>query len=152
MDRVRRFRNLAVLVPIVAFSGTPNAWAASARTLCGAPAASAVAQYCEAIPTPTGGKRPHPGTPAVAKTLPPAAVHQLSQGPQAERPLLTLPAASHRHHRRHTASAAGLSGAATSIWSISVLMIVLLALLALGLGGLAIERRRRRSGPRHSAP
>jgi hypothetical protein len=153
MDKVGRIRTLLVLLPVLLLASAQPALAARHTVGCGAPAGSAINQYCEALPTATGGKQPKIGTPSVAKTLPPRVVHELAQaGPAAQR-LLTLPAAAHHRRKPSSVNVAGLSGPDTSAWSLSVLMIVLLALAALGLGGVAYERRRgRRAAGRAPRP
>src|SRR5947209_6280285 len=155
MDKVWRFRglallrSLALLIPVLVLGVTEPALAIGTAQLgpaggCGAPAGSAINQYCEAFPSATGAKKPHAGTPSVANDLPARVVNELAQGTPAQQRLLTIPAA-RRHHKRHrTVSTAGLNGPETSVWSLSLLMILRLALLALGLGGAAVERRRRR--------
>jgi hypothetical protein len=144
MATVRRFRNIAVLLPALLVFANSEAIGAGGRGSCGAPAGSAIAQYCESFPSATGGSQPHVGTPSVAKQLPKHDLQVLNNGSAAEQHLLTIPAAK-RHHVRRVRAAAGLSGPDASIWSLSLLMILILAAIALGLGGIAIERRRRRS-------
>jgi hypothetical protein len=145
MAKVGRFRNSALFIPVLLVVGTAPALAAHGRAGCGAPAGSAINQYCEALPSATGRSQPHVGSPSVANTLPPRTVHQLSDGTPAAQQLLTLPAA-HKRHRHHAKpTAAGLTGPDASVWSLSLLMILILVALALGLGGIAFERRRRRS-------
>ncbi|HWE34470.1 MAG TPA: hypothetical protein VG410_13345 [Solirubrobacteraceae bacterium] len=116
-------------------------------TGCGAPAGSAINEYCDAIPSPTGGTVPHVGSPAVAMTLAPAAVHQINAAPLAERKLLRLPAPTrvrHRTRHRHAVSAASIGSATTSVWSLALTLILVLVAIALVLAGIAAERWRRR--------
>jgi hypothetical protein len=109
--------------------------------------ASAIAQYCEVIPTPGGGQHPGPGTPTVIGTLPPAAVGRLGHSPRL-RPLLRIPAASgltpagaNGHGPADGSSSLSGQGAdSTSIWAPIVLTLALIALL---LGAVEIFRRRR---------
>jgi hypothetical protein len=114
--------------------------------------ASAIAQYCEEIPTPGGGQHPGPGTPTLITTLPPAVVSRLGRS-AALRPLLRVPAANAALPGAGglglAGGAPGLTGGAdsSSIWAPIVLT---LALVALVLGAIEIARRRRlvsRTGP-----
>jgi hypothetical protein len=151
MATVRRSRNfILLLLPVVALLAAPPALAARHRPLgaCGAPAGSAINEYCDAIPSATGGTVPHVGSPSVATTLPKPIARAISAGPSAGRKLLTLPAAGkpHKPHKRKV-RIASLSGPATSIWSLSLILILILAAIALGLVAIAVERRRRRTPP-----
>lgn len=108
--------------------------------------ASAIAQYCEEIPTPGGGEHPGPGTPTVATTLPKTAVSRLDQSPRL-RPLLRVPASSPAPAGLNghgpgggTPRLAGQSVDASSIWAPIILTLALIALL---LGAAEIVRRRR---------
>jgi hypothetical protein len=144
---VRQLRLIVLLALALALGlGVVNANAAnSAATGCAGPPDSVFNQYCEPVPTATGGKSPGPGTPAVANTLPPVIVHSIAGAapvtPAAfthattRKRLLTLPAPSPR---------LGVSGAAiTNAWSLAWWLILLLAALAAGLAAAAIARRRR---------
>lgn len=108
--------------------------------------ASAIAQYCEEIPTPGGGRHPGPGTPTVSSTLPPAVVSRLDRSPRL-RPLLRVPAASAAFPGANglglAGGAPGLSGQGADSSSIWAPMILTLALIALVLGAVEIVRRRR---------
>ena len=109
--------------------------------------ASAIAQYCEEIPTPAGGQHPGPGTPTLSSTLPGATVSRLGHS-AVLRPLLRVPAAA--GIARPGANGLGLGGGgsslsgqgadSTSIWAPIVMTLALIALL---LGAVEIVRRRR---------
>jgi hypothetical protein len=146
MTAANRYRSFIVLVASVALLLAPSPALAAhhrrALTGCGAPAGSAINEYCDAIPTSTGGDVPKVGSPSVAKTLPHALVRQIAAGPLPQRKLLTLPAAP--RHRRHAVRAASLGGSVTSFWSLSLTLILILVAIALVLGGVAAERWRRR--------
>lgn len=108
--------------------------------------ASAIAQYCEEIPTPGGGRHPGPGTPTVVTTLPPAVVNRLGRSPRL-RPLLSLPAASPapagvsgHGTAGGTPGLAGQGADSSSIWTPIILTLAVIALL---MGAVEITRRRR---------
>jgi hypothetical protein len=149
MATVRRSRNLIVLVlPLAVLAGTASPAAARHHSLggCGAPAGSAINEYCDVIPSQSGGSAPKVGNPSVATTLPPRIVRAIEAGPSAQRKLLTLPAA-HKRTKRHKLRTAALVGPATSVWSLSLTLILILAALALALVAIAFERRRRQRTP-----
>ena len=109
--------------------------------------ASAIAQYCEEIPTPGGGQHPGPGTPTLITSLPPAAVGQLGQSPRL-RPLLRVPAPIGRTPAGVSGQAlagggSSLSGQGADSSSIWAPIILTLALIAVLLGAVEIVRRRR---------
>lgn len=107
--------------------------------------ASAIAQYCEEIPTPAGGQHPGPGTPTVSTTLPPAVVSRLGQAPRL-RPLLRVPAAGRfpgANGLGLATGSAGLSGRGADSTGVWAPLILTLALIALVLGAMEIGRRRR---------
>jgi hypothetical protein len=149
MATVRRSRNLIVLAVSSAVLASAAPALAAARPAhhrralggCGAaPAGSAIHEYCEAIPTATGGSVPRVGSPSVAKTLPTPIVRALNAGPVAERKLLTLPA--HKRHKRAKVRTASLNDPSSG-WSLSLLIILILVAIALALAGGAAERWRR---------
>jgi hypothetical protein len=104
--------------------------------------ASAIAQYCEEIPTPGGGQHPGPGTPTLITTLPPAAASRLGQS-AALRPLLRVPAPVGLGGQGVAGGATSLSGQGADSSSIWAPIILTLALTALLLGAAEIVRRRR---------
>lgn len=132
----------------LSFAAPSPALAARHRptTGCGAPAGSAINEYCDAIPTPTGGAVPRVGSPSVAKTLPPAAVNRINAAPAA-RNLLTLPAPARVRHRakhKRAVATASIGTATTSAWSLALTLILVLVAIALLLAAIAAERWRRR--------
>jgi hypothetical protein len=149
MATVRRPRNLVVLAVSCAVLASAVPASAVARTAhrhrtlggCGALAGSAIHEYCEAIPSETGGSVPKVGSPSVATTLPTPIVRALNAGPVAERKLLTLPAA-HKRHKRAKVRTASLNDPSSG-WSLSLLIILILVAIALALAGGAAERWRR---------
>jgi hypothetical protein len=124
----------------------PPALAKTHRALggCGAAAGSAIHQYCEAIPSSTGGSAPRLGSPSVAKTLTRAIIRELNAGAAAQRKLLTLPGAPHKRHRKHAIRLASVTAPTTGVWSLPLVLILVLAAIALALAAGAAERWRRR--------
>lgn len=131
---------LALAVSLVV--STAIAAPASAAGGCGGPADSALNQYCESIPSSQGPQRPHPGTPAVAATLPRQVVKQLggsasggrqsnAGSPQsvARRSLLTLPAGS-VHLRIPVRQATISKDSSLPVWLWLALIAIALALVA----------------------
>jgi hypothetical protein len=138
---VTRRATIILLVSAAALAAGSAGASANQLTGCNNPADSALNQYCETIPTSTGGHRPVVGTPAVATTLPRTVVHQLlaARGARrAHRRLLTLPAA----HRRLPLKT---SNAATSSLSLWIILILALVALAVAAGVIADRRLRHRS-------
>src|SRR5438270_9789307 len=96
---MKRARGIGFVTAITLAIGAPGAVAASPHhhhrtsALGGScqGAASAIAQYCEVIPTARGGEHPGPGTPTLLSTLPSRAVRRIA--PLPTRPLLRIPAA-----------------------------------------------------------
>lgn len=161
-------KSIVLLVPLIVVLW---ASAASAATGCaGAPAASAINQYCETFPGSTGAQSSKLGGPSLGSTLPPRIVRQLigsgptvigaagtSGGPTTASSgkasghtggqratsggLATLPAAS--IHRTKTP----LRAASTSAWSLYGALFVGLAIatLALAVATVLVARRRRSS-------
>ena len=159
-------KSIVLVVPLILVLWASSA---SAATGCaGAPAASAINQYCEMFPSSAGPHSPKSGTPSLGTTLPPRLVHQLSGSgaagsaaggaatssrttasakgghgatSAARRGLLTLPAASIHRTR------APLRAASTSAWSLYSSLFVGLAVLtlALAVATVAIARRRQSS-------
>ncbi len=142
------------MVVLLMFGATTTAGAASdqAGASCANPSVSALNQYCENIPTATGGRTPHAGTPALGGTLPPQVTRApggtststgsagggargSSAGARARRRLLTLPAPS-----THAPLKGSVATASPS--SLSLTLILVLLLIALALGGLALWRLR----------
>ena len=119
----------------------PAATASGAASCAGPPTTSALGQYCETIPSATGGRAPLPGSPALAPSLSRGIVHRiLRSGPQSTvRKLLRLPAGSAR-------TAPGGTGTADAV-ALSLPLIVALAAVALALAATAAARRRRRPRP-----
>ena len=117
---------------------------------CAGPVDSVFNQYCEPVPTATGGKTPGPGTPAVANTLPAAVVQTISGGSPVtgafafgptRKKLATLPVAA--------PAALPVTGAALADpWTLAWWLILILAAIALALiaTAVAVRRRRRRQG------
>jgi hypothetical protein len=135
--------------------GIVSAHAAPPSSLgCAGPPDSVFNQYCEPVPTATGGKTPGPGTPAVATTLPPAVVQTISGGQPvtgafafgpARKKLVTLPVSA--------PSVLPVTGTAlANPWSLAWWMILILVAIALALIATAIVRRRRRRPAGPAAP
>ncbi len=115
---------LSVALPLTLGPGIATAGAATAAGGCTGNPASAINQYCETIPAPTGAKSPVAGTPALRTALPPRVLRQINSptgsiSPAARRQLLTLPApagarqarrAGARQARRHGKRAARVVG------------------------------------------
>jgi hypothetical protein len=158
--------------------------AAGASLLCAAPAAaspqpggpcsnatvSAQNQYCENIPSATGGREASPGTPALVSRLPPAEVTALrggvsvgATGASGGAGGTVTHAASTRESRPGGSAVsaqarqqllslpaptsriplAGTSAPRPSSWSLFSGLIIALAVATLAAGGLAFARRRR---------
>jgi hypothetical protein len=160
VSRLRKIFPLVVTLAAALFA--PSAGAAI--TTCANSGASALDQYCEVVPSSTGGQAPQAGLPTLATTLSPQSIQRIIAASGAQRVatgaqngtagrrrqrstarhrsvLLTLPAA---ESRRPTST---IVASDTSLWSISGWMLGVLALLAIGLGGAAWSRRRRRPPP-----
>jgi hypothetical protein len=111
---------------------------------------SAINQYCENIPSATGGSLPPPGTPGPAAAtlgtaLPQSAVRRYQHLPAAAqkraRKLLALPA---------PAASVPLSASIStrkSAWSLPTGLLVAMVAMAIAGAGAAIARHRRRTGP-----
>jgi hypothetical protein len=128
---------LAVSVGLVLTFAASPASAKPTAGGCTSTPVSAIDQYCEILPSATGGNAPGPGSPAVA--LPPKVAGEIAaSGTRSpRRRLLTVPAAS-----RHVAIVGPAS--ASSPWLL-LLLIVLAILLALA--AIATARWRRRPRP-----
>jgi hypothetical protein len=122
---------------------------------CAGPPDSVFNQYCEPVPTATGGRTPGPGTPAVANTLPPAVVATISGGrpvtgafaigPVTRKKLVTLPIAA--------PVLLPVTGSATADpWSLAWWMILALVAIALALVATSVARQRRRRARAAPAP
>jgi hypothetical protein len=114
---------------------------------CNATAGSAIHQYCEAIPSSTGGSVPKVGSPSVATTLPPRVIRAINAIPAAQQALLTLPGVGHkRHHHPRPVRLASVTVPTTGIWSLPLLLILILVAVALALAtGAFVQWRRRRT-------
>jgi hypothetical protein len=110
--------------------------------------ASAIAQYCEVIPTPGGGEHPAPGAPTLLSSLPAGRLGHLTTNPRL-RPLLRIPAPAGppqtgvRGVARPNAGTSPGGADSSSLWTPLVLVLGLIALL---LGGIEVARRRWLSG------
>ena len=144
-------------IPIAAAAlalGPPPAGAAIA-TRCSAASGSAISQYCEVVPSSTGGQAPVASDRALQSTLPARIVRSLqatrragsgagrssskSGGPppdQRRAELLSLPAPAR-------AASTGSSAPTRSEWSAFSALIAVLAISGAGLGALAVVARRR---------
>ncbi len=122
---------------------------------CGAPANSALNQYCESIPTARGGQRPNTPAPSVGSALPPGVAQRIGQSganagvrssggralrSPAARQLLNLPAPV--GHVTLGAQRASVSGSSLPLW-----LILVLAVAALLLAAAAAYRWRRGHSP-----
>jgi hypothetical protein len=145
---------LALLTAAGPAAAAPHVTAQAGGT-CSHQQVSAVNQYCENVPSATGGNQAAPGTEPLSSRLPPSALgrllgasgrasraaagrngHARSRKAAAASPLLGLPAPS----TRLPFSATRHSGA--NVWSLFPGLLILLAALALGLGAVAFVRRR----------
>lgn len=148
----RPLTTILVVVALALVALGLGASAASAAFLpgCANPADSALNQYCETIPTPTGGQRPQAGGSALVTTLAPQIAGKIIAPAGARTParrrLLTLPAAG----QHQSISDAGPSSAAitTSPSALAPGLILALILLAVALTGIAGTRwvQQRRHG------
>jgi hypothetical protein len=149
MLRITRFVPLLILL---AFTAAPAQAAQGVKACIGPSSASALNQYCENIPTATGGSTPGaPGTSGLGTMLP-AQVSRRIQATSAgdpRRKLLAIPTSGQPHLRagngRNSAAkvSTNLSGVKTDPVSIGLGLILVLVLSALALVTLAFERRRR---------
>ncbi len=130
-------------------AGTPGS------TCAGLNPASALYQYCEPVPTSTGGSTPGPGSPSARGTLPPAVVAQIthaggSTGATA-RKLLSLPAANPiRPRRKHEPGAPAPTGSVSTDSLLPTLLLILLA-IALAMAAAAYARHRLNRRGSHSS-
>jgi hypothetical protein len=126
---------------LAALIAAPAAHAAGGGGCAGPSTVSALNQYCENIPGPTGGHSPRPGAPALAGALPPSVLHRILKAPAAStrRRLLTLPA----DDRTLTINGAGSAQADP----LGLALPLMLAMLALGL----VLTVRAMVTPRHAA-
>ncbi len=109
---------------------------------CNGQTVSAVDQYCEQLPGPTGGRGTRPGSPELGSTLPAAIIARL-QSSAMLRPLLTLPAAG--SVRPPVVAPLVPDGAGTDTAAPArSLLLVLAAIAALMAAAAAIRRHRRR--------
>jgi hypothetical protein len=149
MVKIRRLCTvLAVGLPMGLWLCNPPAFAATIPG-CVNPADSALNQYCETIPSATGGQTPSVGAPAVASTLTPKLVRRIEAARGLQRALLRLPApASARHHAsRPSRPLLPVRAAVTSVWSLSLGLILVLVALAMALTATAAARWRQRDRP-----
>jgi hypothetical protein len=147
MAILRRIGILWVVLSALLGWGTATAAAAGSNpgSACGNGSVSALSQYCEQIPSSTGGQRPAVGTPAVGSSLPaatptvasPAATPPVALTASTKRHLRALPAAVHSRPITGPVTDEGIISQSTP------LLFILIA-IALGLAGVAYERRRRR--------
>ena len=133
---------LVVVVLIVLLTGSPSPRRGPG---CDNPVASALNQYCDAVPAGTGAQAPRKGEPALALRLSPRLVsrirHARGRSGQSRRALLTLPAPGARHRLR-----SGVSTSDASVGAISGSMMAVLAVLGVLLLGAAAVRWRVRAG------
>lgn len=152
-------RRFILLLAALAVSLALSAPAAEASPSgCTGGKVSAIDQYCETIPTPTGGQSAGPGSPTLATTLPHRVVVELARrGPL--RSLLGLPSTvgygrqtSHRRLAQHASPAgqpagpAGSTGArktisAASAQSLSLDLILILIGIGVAMIAIAVARR-----------
>jgi hypothetical protein len=132
---------------LLAAGSSSVAGAAQASGGCTGRPASAIDQYCELVPTPTGGQPPRSRDVKLGGTLPRRLQRTLLRHPSELRALGGLPA--RLFSPRHPAGPSGLSrapvqDAGVSWWSITTPIVILLAAAGLGLAGWAgVEHRRR---------
>lgn len=151
------FRNLhrgamvGVFVALwLGFAGSPAG--AASISGCTNPADSALNQYCEVIPSATGGQTPSGGSPGLGSTLSSATLKQIEHGSRgkarAASALVALPPAI---QLRRSAAVGRGPVAAASASSLPVWLYISLAALLLAMLGGALGRgwRRRRGGPGH---
>jgi hypothetical protein len=144
-----RITRIAPFLIFLAFPAAPQV-AQGAKACIGPSSPSALNQYCENIPTSTGGTAPGtPGSSNVGSTLPRQVARRI-QATSAHAPvrqLLSIPTARHSARVRAEHNSAKVTtnvGAVnTSPGSIGLGLILVLVLSALVLVGLAFERRRR---------
>jgi hypothetical protein len=113
---------------------------------CASPTASAQNQYCEDVPTASGGRRHAGGAGGSGPTLgspgalPRRVARQIDRSPQgsARRKLLQLPASLLQERLGPASSASG--------WSLALVLALILAGLVLALAALAWYRHRRQAG------
>jgi hypothetical protein len=162
---VRGASPIVIFLVVVALAGA--AGTADARTgargrsdPCGGshPATSAINQYCEVVPSTTGGNRVGPRTPELPTTLPFRTAYRLWTNP-ARRRLLTLPAPAFRPGSLQGAASSDSTGVGGAVSSSVVWMPILLALGVVAAFLLAIDqarrlraRRRRGDGLSHTVP
>ena len=135
-----RTARLVVVVMALVCVPVARAWTPG-QSCAGPPTVSALAQYCENVPSATGGRPPLPGSPALAGALPRSIVRAiLRAGPQStQRKLLRLPAGTRPVQP---------TGASTADpWGLSLPVIAALLVVGLGLAATAAARRRRPPHP-----
>ncbi len=145
-----RISRIAPLLIILAFTASPAA-AQAAKSCIGPSSPSALNQYCENIPTATGGTVP--GATGIAATLPRQVTRriQATRASDPRRKLLAIPGGSTLRGSRSPGAtgtptakvAANLGEVSADPASIGLGLILVLVLSALALVGLALERRRR---------
>jgi hypothetical protein len=120
---------------------------------------SAVQQYCENVPTATGGQTPTAGMPALGVPVPPRLLRSVAGSSslplimRGRHRVLVIPSVAHRGpsvaHRGHASAAALPLGKVlpkVSAWSLSLPMILVFAAVAAGLISIAVLSRRRAAG------
>jgi hypothetical protein len=147
-----RVTRIAPFLIVLAFIAVPQV-AQGAKACIGPSSPSALNQYCENIPTSTGGTTPGaPGSSGLGTTLPSQVARRIQATPAGDpvHQLLSLP--TDKARARHPAGGVGhtatkvttnVGDVSTSPGSIGLGLILVLALSALALVGLALERRRR---------
>ena len=132
---------LGTAAPVAAASGRPGG-------LCSGPPVSAQSQYCENIPSASGGRGPQIGSPgggpgSVESTLPPGALRAIAGSDQLSprRRLLALPP----RISASTAAPDSLGGANADVGSLVLPLVLALLAVVLGMTLGAARRRRQRT-------